>query len=128
MDDTAQSLGAVRVEMPINKFGISLEGSASRMNNPHYQWSALVRNYVRDNALCLIASDFDAKSRKICRVATPEADSDAANKRYVEQCIKNLKDLQDDFEKRLAMFERHIYALRVNINEVRTMLQPTHAD
>ena len=44
--------------MPINKFGLLL-GVESES---HYQ-CGLLRNYVRDNALCIIAADFDAKSR-----------------------------------------------------------------
>ncbi|XP_071646745.1 uncharacterized protein [Temnothorax longispinosus] len=54
--------------MLINKFGISLGRGGAE---PYYQWSGLIRNYVRDNALCMVATDFDAKSRKIRRIAPP---------------------------------------------------------
>jgi len=40
---------------------------------------------VRDNALCMGAVDFDAKSRKIRRVALPVDDNDVANKRATER-------------------------------------------
>ncbi|XP_011878968.1 PREDICTED: uncharacterized protein LOC105568152 [Vollenhovia emeryi] len=64
--------------MPINKFGISLGRSGT---DSYYQYSGLIRNYVRDNALCVVATDFDAKSCKIRRVALPVDDDDAVNKR-----------------------------------------------
>ena len=54
--------------------------------DPYYQWSGLIRNYVRDNALCIVATDFDAKSRKIRHVALPVDDGEVANKRYVQDC------------------------------------------
>jgi len=70
--------------MPINKFGTSL---GKRGTESYYPWSGLLRNFVRDNALCMGAVDFDAKSRKIRRVALP-VDNDIANKRYVLQRAK----------------------------------------
>jgi len=45
--------------MPINKFGASLGKSGAE---PYYQWSGLLRNFVRDNALCMGATDFDKKN------------------------------------------------------------------
>jgi len=74
--------------MPNNKFEISLGKSGAE---PYYQWSGLIRNFVRDNALCMSATDFDAKSRKIRRIELP-VDDDVANKRYVLQSWKILKD------------------------------------
>jgi len=41
---------------------------------------------VRNNAFCMSAVDFDAKSCKIKRVALPV--DDVANKRYVLQSVK----------------------------------------
>jgi len=64
--------------MPIKEFGTSLEKSRAEL---YYQWSGLFRNFVRDNALCMDAVDFDAKSRKIRRMALPVDDDDVANKR-----------------------------------------------
>ncbi|XP_072761218.1 uncharacterized protein [Anoplolepis gracilipes] len=63
--------------MSINKFGVSLGTS----NNAYYEWNRLLRTYVRDNALCLTSAGFDARLRKIRRVAQPEDDNDAVNKR-----------------------------------------------
>ena len=68
--------------MPINKFELSLEGRSES----HYQRRGLLRNYMCDNALCIVAADFDAKSRKIWRIALPY-DADAANKRYMQQSV-----------------------------------------
>jgi len=45
--------------MPINKFGLSFGGGSES----HYQWRGLLRNYVHDNAFCMVATDFDANSR-----------------------------------------------------------------
>jgi len=69
-----------------NKFGSSFGG----ISESHYQWRGLLRNYVRDNALCIAADDFNAKSHKIRRLVTDDAD--AANKRYVQQSIHDLID------------------------------------
>ena len=95
----------VNVKMPINKFGISLGRSGAE---PYYQWNGLLRNYVRDNALCVVAVDFDARSRKIRRVALPVDDDDVANKRYVQQSIQILKDRQEEFEKKMIEFQNNM--------------------
>jgi len=42
--------------------------------------------------LCVIATDFDARSRKIRRIVLPVDDGDAANKHYVLQSVQILKD------------------------------------
>ena len=68
--------------MPINKFELSLGGGSES----HYQWRGLLINYVRNNALCIVAAD--AKSRKIRRVALLVDDADVANKRYMQQSSK----------------------------------------
>jgi len=65
--------------MPINKFGTLLGKSGAE---PYYQWIGLLRNFVRDNALCVVATEFDAKSHIIRRVALPVDNGDAAIKRY----------------------------------------------
>ena len=88
--------------MSINKFGLSLrEGSES-----HYHWRELLRNYVRDNALCIVAADFDAKSRKIRRVALPV--NDTANKRYVQQSVQDLKDRLNEIEKKIVALQNNV--------------------
>lgn len=103
--------------MPINKFGISLGRSGT---DPYYQYSGLIRNYVRDNALCVATTDFDAKSRKIRRVALPVDDSDAVNKRYVQQNMQILKNQQDEMEKKIATYQNNV---QIMINELREMIQ-----
>ena len=102
--------------MPINKFGISLGRGETQLN---YQCSGLVRNYVRDNALCMVAANFDAKSRKIRRVAQPEADDDAVNKLYVDQCFKMSSNQQKALDEKLTAFEKDLQALRIAIHELR---------
>jgi len=97
--------------MSINKFGKSLGSS----DNSYYQWNALLRNYVRDNTLCRTASDFDARSRKIRRVAQPEADTDAANKVYVD---KQLRDQQEEIEKKIITLTTSIQTLRRMLDEI----------
>jgi len=87
----------VDITMLINKFGLSLGGGSES----HYQWRRLLRNYMRDNALCIVAVDFDTKSCKIRRVALPMDDADAANKRYVQQSVQNLKDRLNEIRGRL---------------------------
>jgi len=48
---------------------------------------------VRDNALCIGAIDFYAKLLQIIHIALPvDDDDDVANKRYVLQSVKILKD------------------------------------
>ncbi|EGI60223.1 hypothetical protein G5I_11585 [Acromyrmex echinatior] len=66
--------------------------SLGRGNESHYQWRGLLRNYVRDNVLWIAAIDFDAKSRKIQRLALSVNDADAVNKRYVQQSVQDLKN------------------------------------
>jgi len=66
--------------MSINKFGTLLGKCGAE---PYYQQSGLLRNFVRDIVLCVVA--IDAKLRKIKRVALPVDDSDAANKRYATE-------------------------------------------
>jgi len=77
---------------------------------------------MRDNALCMGATDFDAKSRKIRRVALPVDDDDAANKRYVLQSVKILKDRQDKIEKKIATLQNN---MQIMINELQKIQQVT---
>jgi len=105
--------------MPINKFGTSLGKNGVE---PYYQWSGLLRNFVRENALCMGAADFDAKSRKIKRVALPVDDGDVANKRYVLQSMKILKDQQDEIDKKLAALQNN---MQIMINELQKIQQVT---
>lgn len=102
--------------MSINKFGSSL----GAQDNSYYQWTGLIRNYTRDNALCLTSSGFDARSRKIRGVALPEGDYDAANKRYVEMKIKLLTERLDEFEKKFIALED---TLRITMNDTSKTIQ-----
>lgn len=86
-------------------------------------WNGLLRNYVRDNALCRSATDFDARFCKIRRVALPEANDDAANKLYVEQSINKLRKTQEEFEKNIARLHTVVHALQENLQKV---LQSMH--
>ena len=103
--------------MPINKFGISLGGSGAES---YYRWSEIVRNYVRDNALCMTAADFDAKSRKIRRVALPVDDGDVVNKRYLQQNMQMLKDRQAEIERKIATLQNNVDIVLNEIRQVRT--------
>lgn len=97
------------------------------MSNSYYQWCVLVRNYVRENALCRSTTNFDAKSWKIHRVAQPEADTDAVNKRYVEQSIKIAKkQQQEEFDKRMFELGKDIETLEIAITELRRVIESVH--
>lgn len=107
----------VCIEMSINKFGVSLEKSgAARMD--YYKWNGVLRNYMRDNALCVAGADFDAKSRKIRRVAQPTADSDAVNKLYMEKSIKLLREQQEELERKLVVFQRDMMTLQNSVQKI----------
>jgi len=91
------------INMPINKFGTLLEGNGA---DQFSRYNALIRNYVRDNALCTTAADYDARSRKVKRVAEPTDDGDAANKRYVQQNVNILKDRLEKLDKKIERLEK----------------------
>jgi len=63
-----------------------------------------------------VATDYDAKSRKIRYVAQPEADTDAANKLYVEQYFKIVKNQQRESDEKLTVIEKDARALQTVIN------------
>jgi len=67
------------------------------------------------------AVNFDAKSHKIRRVVLP-VDDDIANKRYVLQSVKILKDRQDEIEKKFATLQNH---MQIMINEFQKIQQVT---
>jgi len=66
---------------------------------------------MRDNALCISAIDFDAKSHKIRRVALTVDDGDVANKRYVLQSVQILKARQDEIEKKIATLQNNMQTM-----------------
>ncbi|EFN67666.1 hypothetical protein EAG_06103 [Camponotus floridanus] len=77
-----------------------------------------VTSYLRQNALCRVATDYDVRSRKIRRVTPPEVDTDAVNKLYVEECIKTLKNQQKESDEKLTAFEKGVRTLQTAINEL----------
>jgi len=48
------------------EISISMRYCLEKAELNHTTNGRLLRNYVRNNALCVIAVDFNAKSRKIC--------------------------------------------------------------
>jgi len=66
--------------MPISKFGLSDQRND---DDSFHRWNGIMRNYVYENTLCRVATDFDARSCKIRRVALPVDDDDVINKRFV---------------------------------------------
>jgi len=103
--------------MPINKFGLFERRNEAIRTSDH--WDKSVTSYLRQNTLCRVATYYDARSRKIRHVAQPEADTDAVNKLYVEQCVKTLKNQQKESDEKLTAFERDVRALQTAINELR---------
>ena len=81
--------------MSVNKFGMtSSERIGEEMQIIERTRSAIegLRNYVRKNTLTLHGEDYDAKDRKIRRVARPDIDTDVANKTYIENALKELRN------------------------------------
>jgi len=107
--------------MPINKFGLF---ERRNDDNNLYHWNELVRNYMRNNALCRVV--IDAKSRKIRYVAQLEADTDAANKLDVEQCFKIVKNQQRESDDKLTAIEKDVRALPTNNKNKRTSARNCH--
>lgn len=105
--------------MHINKFGISEQSKDVTNAISYRRWSGLMRNFVRDNALCRVVTDFDARSRKIRRVAQPETDTDAVNKLYLDRCVKTLRNQLKESDEKLAALEKDVRALQTVVNELR---------
>jgi len=66
--------------MSTNKFGIQLVNGDTR----------------RENSLCVEGEVFDAKSRKIRRLADPKDDSDAVNKLHLDHRFKIISEDMDN--------------------------------
>jgi len=70
---------------------------------------------VRDNALCVVAADFDTKSCKIRLVVLSVDDADAANKRYVQQSVQDLKNRLNEIKRKIAALQNNV---QVMLNEL----------
>ncbi|XP_070170687.1 tropomyosin-like [Polyergus mexicanus] len=84
--------------MSVSKFGSPLRnrGYDARTGRLRPAIESL-RNYMRDNALCLSSSiEYDARERKIKRLAQPEEDADATSKSYVEGITSQLRKDADE--------------------------------
>jgi len=88
--------------MPISKFGLSEQRND---DDSFHRWNGIMRNYVYENALCRVATDFDAILCKIRRVTLPVDDDDVVNKRFVQQNIQILKHGQDEIEKKITSLQ-----------------------
>jgi len=81
--------------MSINKFGIQLVKGDTKRGGA--QWcDGAFRNYVRENSLCVEGKVFDAKSRKIRYLASPETDSDTINKLQLNDRFKTINNDMDN--------------------------------
>jgi len=87
-------------KMPISKFGLSEQRND---DDSYHRWNDIMKNYVYENALCRVATDFDARLCKIRRV--PVDDDDATNKRFVQQSMQILKDRQNEIEKNITSLQ-----------------------
>ncbi|XP_070162568.1 uncharacterized protein [Polyergus mexicanus] len=95
--------------MSVSKFGSPLKnrGYDARTGRLRPAIESL-RNYVLDNALCLSSSiEYDARERKIKRLAQPEEDADATSKSYVEGITSQLrKDTNEAGQLVILLFTR----------------------
>ncbi|KYN50639.1 hypothetical protein ALC56_00015, partial [Trachymyrmex septentrionalis] len=70
-----------------------------------------------------VVTNFDAKSRKIRRLALPVDDADAANKQYVQQSIQDLKDRLNEIERKIAALQNNV---QVMLKELEKMIREMH--
>ncbi|XP_070156726.1 ribonuclease Y-like [Polyergus mexicanus] len=108
--------------MSVSKFGTPLRnrGYDARIGRLRPAIESL-RNYVRDNVLCLSSSiEYDARERKIKRLAQPEEDADATSKSYVEEITSPLRKDADEagietsantLDKRIDVLDKRIKGL-----------------
>jgi len=75
---------------------------------------------VYENALCRVATDFDARSCKIRRVALPVDDDDVVNNRFVQQNMQILKIGQDEIEKNMQILKNGQDEIEKNITPLQT--------
>jgi len=86
----------------ISKFGLSEQRND---DDSYHRWNGTIRNYMYENALCRVATDFTARLCKIRRVALLVDDNDVVNKRFVQQSMQILKDWQDEIEKKITSLQ-----------------------
>ncbi|XP_070168531.1 myosin heavy chain, clone 203-like [Polyergus mexicanus] len=95
--------------MSVSKFGSPLRnrGYDARTGRLRPAIESL-RNYVRDNVLCLSSSmEYDARERKIKRLVQPEEDADATSKSYAEGITSQLrKDANEAGQGVILLFTR----------------------
>lgn len=89
--------------MSVNKFGVSLDrhdrdDAITGRIRPAVE---SLRNYVRDNALCLAATDYDARERRIKRLSEPKEDADAASKNYVERALRAMEEDENKYREEM---------------------------
>jgi len=82
-----------------------------------------MRNYVYENALCRVATDFDARLCKIRRVALPVDDDDVVNKRFVQQSMQIFKDRLNEIEKNMQILKNGHDEIEKNITSLQTNRQ-----
>jgi len=70
-----------------------------------------------ENALCRVATDFDARSCKIRRVALPVDDDDVVNKRFVQHNMQILKNGQDEIEKNITSLQTNSQFMQKYLQE-----------
>jgi len=75
---------------------------------------------VYENALCRVATDFDARLCKIRCVALPVNDNDVVNERFVQQSMQILKDRQNEIENKLDSLQS---SATISLNYVQQSLQ-----
>jgi len=79
-----------------------------------------MRNYIYENVLRRVTTDFDARLSKIQRVALP-VDDDVVNKQFMQQNMQILKNWHDEIEKNVQILkngqdeiEKQITSLQTN--------------
>jgi len=88
--------------MSINKFGLSVRVNSNFSVDNLYS----LRNFIRDNALCLNSSDFNAKDCRIQHLAEPKSGDDATNRQYVERAIDNIaNEVRESTERTISSVE-----------------------
>lgn len=74
--------------MAINKFGAMLRNETNEDDT-------ICKSYVRWNTLCLDGDAFNARDRKIGRLAYPTNDDDAVNKLYLDKKMMHILKICD---------------------------------